>query len=85
MGRVPRVMASPVEGLVGAARPNRAKNRTLDSVQGQIGTPTLPVAGVPERVVAGAEAVKGTAIVCSRLVDKQSWTKKLECGTGNAQ
>lgn len=85
MEQVPRVMAGQVEGVVNAARPNRVKNRTLDSVQGQIGTPTLPVAGVPERAVAGAEAVKGPAVVCSRLVEQQSWTKKLECGTGNAQ
>ena len=70
MEQVQLETVSPVEGLVGAARPNRAKNRTLDSVQGPIRTPTLPVAGVPAEAVAGVKAVKGAAVVCSGLADK---------------
>ncbi|NVM21560.1 MAG: hypothetical protein HWN68_07255 [Desulfobacterales bacterium] len=59
MERVPLAKAGQAEGLVGAARPNRTKDRILARVQGQIGTPTLPVVDVP----AGAAEVSGAAVV----------------------
>ena len=65
MEKVPRATASPVEGLVGAVRQNRPRDRTLTSVQGEIGTLTLPVANVPAGAVAGARAVQGAVVVCS--------------------
>lgn len=73
MEQAQRAKDGPVEGLVGAARANRAKNRILANVEGKIRTiTTLLVAGVSAGAVAGAKAVKVAAVLRSVLFDDLS-------------
>lgn len=65
MEQVPQEKADPAEDSAGAARPNRARERTRNAVEEEIRTLRVSTAGVPAGALAGAEAAQTAAVKCS--------------------